>query len=107
MEANQGKTLSPDFTGFEIAGCDGVWHPAKFALGGTDGKLNTIILCNNKVSRPVAARYGWYNYGPVTIYGKNGLPLCPFRITAAGKVCGEAGKSDDTGHAKIQQIMTV
>ena len=42
-----------------------------------------------------------------TIYGKNGLPLCPFRITAAGKVCGEAGKSDDTGHAKIQQIMTV
>lgn len=107
METNQGNTVSSEFSGFEIAGSDGVWHPAKFALRGTDGKLNTIILCSDKVSRPVAARYGWYNYGPVTIYGKNGLPLCPFRITAAGKVCGEAGKSDDTGLAKIQQIMTV
>ncbi len=107
MEANQGKTVSPDFTGFEIAGSDGVWWPAKFALGGTDGKLNTIILCSDKVSRPVAARYGWYNYGPVTIYGKNELPLCPFRITAAGKTCGKTDRADDTGHAKIQQIMTV
>lgn len=107
MEANQGKAVSPEFTGFEIAGSDGAWYPAKFALGGTDGKLNTIILCSDKVSRPIAARYGWYNYGPVTIYGKNGLPLCPFRITAAGKVCGQTDKSDDTGHAKIQQIMTV
>ena len=58
MEANQGNTVSSEFSGFEIAGCDGVWHPAKFALGGTDGKLNTIILCSNKVSRPIAARYG-------------------------------------------------
>ena len=107
MEAKQGKTVSPDFTGFEIAGSDGVWWPAKFALGGTDGKLNTIILCSDKVSRPVAARYGWYNYGPVTIYGKNGLPLCPFRITEVGKRCGETDKTDNTGHAKIQQIMTV
>ena len=107
MEANQGNTVSPDFTGFEIAGNDGVWYPAKFALGGTDGKLNTIVLCSDKVARPVAARYGWYNYGPVTIYGKNGLPLCPFRITAAGNNSNAAGKSDDTGHAKIQQIMTV
>ena len=107
MEANQGKAVSAEFTGFEIAGSDGTWYPAKFALGGTDGKLNTIILCSDKVSRPVAARYGWYNYGPVTISGKNGLPLCPFRITSAGKVCGQTDKSDDTGHAKIQQIMTV
>ena len=107
MEAAQGNTVSPDFTGFEIAGSDGIWYPAKFALGGTDGKQNTIVLGSDKVSRPVAARYGWYNYGPVTIYGKNGLPLCPFRIMAAGKNCGAAGKSDDTGHAKIQQIMTV
>jgi len=60
----------------------------------------SIVLCNKKVSRPVAARYGWYNYGPVTVYGKNGLPLCPFQ---AGKIKSEG--SDQ--HAKIQQIMTV
>ena len=100
MEANQGITVGEDFTGFEVAGSDGVWYPAKFALGGTDGKQNTIVLCSEKVERPVAARYGWFNYGPVTIYGKNGLPLCPFQT---GDVKTEGGDS----HAKIQQIMTV
>ena len=100
MEANQGVTVTEEFTGFEIAGSDGVWYPAKFAFGGTDGKQNTIITCSEKVTRPVAARYGWFNYGPVTIYGKNGLPLCPFQ---AGEIKAEGGDS----HAKIQQIMTV
>ncbi len=101
MEERQGNNVSEEFTGFEVCGDDGIWYPAEFALGGSDGKQNTIVLCSKKVSRPVAARYGWYNYGPVTIYGKNGLPLCPFRTNA-----NEAG-SEKTDHAKIQQIMTV
>ena len=100
MEANQGITVPEDFTGFEIAGSNGMWYPAKFAFGGTDGRQNTIVLCSEKVNRPLAARYGWYNYGPVTIYGKNGLPLCPFQT---GNIKAEGGD----GHAKIQQIMTV
>ena len=100
MESLQGLTVAEDFTGFEIAGSDGVWYPAKFALGGTEGKQNTIILCSDKVSHPEAARYGWYNYGPVTVYGKNGLPLCPFQT-------GEIKAEDNVQHAKIQQIMTV
>ena len=100
MEANQKITLPEDFTGFEIAGSDGIWYPAEFAFGGTDGKQNQIVLCNKKVTRPVAARYGWYNYGPVTIYGKNGLPLCPFQTQEFQNGTGDS-------HAKIQQIMTV
>ena len=100
MEANQGVIVAEDFTGFEITGSDGVWYPAKFAFGATAGKQNSIIVCSEKVQRPVAVRYGWYNYGPVTIYGKNGLPLCPFQ---AGSIKAEGGDS----HAKIQQIMTV
>ena len=77
-----------------------MWYPAEFALGGTDGKLNCIVVKSKQVAHPVAARYGWYNYGPVTIYGKNGLPLCPFRTNPESS----SGKTD---HAKIQQIMTV
>ena len=100
MEANQGLSISEDFTGFEVAGSDGVWYPASFAFGGTDGKQNTIVLCSKKVRRPLAARYGWYNYGPVTVYGKNGLPLCPFQTH-------DFEASEKTEHAKIQQIMTV
>ncbi len=102
MEENQGNKVSEDFTGFEVAGSDGVWYPAAFAFGGTDGKQNTIMLKNKKVSRPTAARYAWYNYGPVTVYGKNGLPLVPFQ---AGQLKNDGGS--ESGHAKIQQIMTV
>ncbi len=101
MESQQGYTISDEFTGFEVCGTDGMWYPAEFALGGTDGKLNCIVVKSKQVARPVAARYGWFNYGPVTIYGKNGLPLCPFR-TNANEAC-----SEKTDHAKIQQIMTV
>ena len=100
MEERQGNSVSPDFTGFEVADSNGVWYPAEFAIGGTDGKLNCIMIKSKQVKRPVAARYGWYNYGPVTIYGKNELPLCPFRTNS------ESG-TDKTEHAKIQQIMTV
>ncbi len=100
MEANQGFSVSPDFTGFELAGSDGIWYPAQFAFCGSDGKQNQIILCSKKVKRPVAARYGWYNYGPVTIYGKNGIPLCPFQTQ-------EFLDGTADSHAKIQQIMTV
>jgi len=100
LEERQGTPLPEDFTGFEIAGADGVYYPAEFALGGSNDTLNTICLFSKKVPNPVFARYAWYNYGPVTVYGKNGLPLAPFRT-----------RTDDsktaTEHAEIQQIMTV
>ena len=100
MEERQGNSVNSDFTGFEVADSEGLWHPAEFAIGGTDGKLNCIVVKSKHVRHPVAARYGWYNYGPVTIYGKNGLPLCPFRTNPESS-------SGKTEHAKIQQIMTV
>ena len=99
LEQIQGNTVSDDFTGFEIAGKDGVYYPAKFAFGGTDSQLNTITLCSSKVPYPVFARYAWYNYGPSPIFGKNGLPLSPFRTsTKDGATASQ--------HAEIQQIMT-
>lgn len=78
MEANQGNSVPEDFTGFEIAGDDKVFYPAEYAFCGTDGKQNCIRLFSKKVKNPVFARYGWFNYGPVTVFGKNGLPLAPF-----------------------------
>ena len=99
LEQIQGNVVPDDFTGFEVAGIDGVYYPAKFALGGTDSQLNTITLCSSKVPEPVFARYGWYNYGPSPIFGKNKLPLSPFRTsTKDGATANQ--------HAEIQQIMT-
>ena len=100
VEENHGTPLPENFTGFEIAGKDGVYNPATFAFGGTDEKLNTITLMSKKVSEPKFARYAWYNYGPATVFGKNGLPLAPFRTSPADSQAA-------TEHAAIQQIMTV
>lgn len=100
MEENQKTPVPDDFTGFEIAGEDGIYYPAQFAFGGTDGKLNTITLISKKVPEPIFARYAWYNYVPVTIFGKNGIPLSPFRTSAEDS-------NAVLEHAEIQQIMTV
>ena len=80
MEQLQGNSVSPAFNGFEIAGDDGVFFPAAYKLGQQQGELNTITVSSPLVKNPVSARYAWYNYGPVNIYGKNGLPLAPFMI---------------------------
>lgn len=102
MEKGQGNEVPEDFTGFEIAGEDCIYYPAKFAFGGRDGALNQIILCSDKVKEPKFARYAWYNYGPVTVFSKEGLPLAPFRTSQKDSL--EKAASE---HAAIQQIMTV
>lgn len=63
--------------GFEIAGADGAYHPAKAVLDG-----NTVRLTADGVDAPVAARYNWVNYGPVSLFGTNGIPAAPFRTDA-------------------------
>ena len=80
MEQHQGNNVSPAFTGFEIAGSDGIFYPAAYKLGQSEKDFNTITLSSPLVKNPVSARYAWYNYGPVNIFGKNGLPLAPFMI---------------------------
>ena len=32
-----------------------------------------------EIEEPVMARYLWTNYGEVTLFGANGLPVAPFR----------------------------
>ena len=80
MEQHQGNSVSPAFTGFEISGEDGIFYPAAYRLGQQQTDLNTITISSPLVKNPVQARYAWYNYGPVNIFGKNGLPLAPFMV---------------------------
>lgn len=72
--ADGGFTLKGEPCGFEIAGADGVYHPAVFELRG-----DKIFVHSDKVPDPEQARYEWTNYGDVTLYGTNGLPAAPFR----------------------------
>ncbi|MDP7275294.1 MAG: sialate O-acetylesterase, partial [Planctomycetaceae bacterium] len=60
---------------FAVAGKDKVWHWAKAAIVG-----NTVIVSCDKVSGPVAVRYG-YTMNPTgaNLYNREGLPASPFR----------------------------
>lgn len=81
------------WTGFEVMDANGNWFGAVPVFKG-----NTIEVSAEGVT-PVAARYNWYNYCPVTVYNKEGLPVAPFRTNKNEKLVTE--------HAAVQEVMTV
>ena len=40
---------------------------------------DTVVVSSDKVSKPVAVRYGWAAYPVVNLWNKDGLPATPFR----------------------------
>ena len=70
----EGFELKGEKCGFEVAGVDGEYKIADFILDG-----DKILVFSNEIAEPVKVRYQWTNYGDVTLYGKNGLPVAPFR----------------------------
>ncbi len=67
--------MGQDLGGFEIAGADQVFHPAK-ALRTSD---STIEVSSSEVPDPVAVRYCFRNWGVGTVFNACGIPLTPFR----------------------------
>jgi sialate O-acetylesterase len=65
---------------FELAGADGVWHPAKLLNVEKSGKVKgtTLELTSDKVARPVRARYLGRKRTMGTVYNEVSLPLGPF-----------------------------
>lgn len=59
----------------EVAGADGVYHPAHIEIVG-----DTLCLTSPEVPCPIAARYAWISWGKVCLFGRNGLPLAPFVV---------------------------
>lgn len=57
----------------EIAGDGGAFYPAAMAIDGA-----SILLSSPKVPRPTQARYAYWDYAVVRLFGENGLPLAPF-----------------------------
>jgi sialate O-acetylesterase len=60
--------------GFTVAGDDKVFHPATATIEG-----GTVVVTSDKVSKPVAVRYGWKNFPVANLVNKAGLPASPFR----------------------------
>jgi sialate O-acetylesterase len=61
--------------GFEIAGADKVFYPAKAII-----KDNKVIVSSEKVQNPVAVHYGWADdASDANLYNKEIFPASPFR----------------------------
>jgi sialate O-acetylesterase len=60
--------------GFEVCGKDKYFYPATAVIQG-----DTVVVTCEKVSKPVAVRFGWKNYPVVNLYNKARLPAVPFK----------------------------
>lgn len=72
--AETGFNLLDHITGFEVAGTDRKFYPAKASAG-----RGEIILQAPEVSQPVSVRYCFHNFMPGSLTNTYGLPLMPFR----------------------------
>lgn len=75
LHANNGLICKDkQIVGFQIAGPDGIFEPAKAQI-----KDNTVIVTSSKVKNPVTVRYCFDNATIGNLFSKEGLPVAPFR----------------------------
>ena len=74
--AEKGLYTFDGLSGFEIAGADKVFYPAKAEIV---YKKYIVKLSSEKVPKPVAVRYGWSNWIDGTLFDTNLLPASSFR----------------------------
>ena len=60
--------------GFAVAGED-----RKFVNADAEIEGDAVVVHSDKVSNPVAVRFGWANFPVVNLWNKEGLPATPFR----------------------------
>lgn len=73
-----GLVTEGDVTGaFELAGADGVFHPATRAS--VDGE--TVVVSARPVTSPVTVRFSWQDLPAGFLRNRAGLPAAPFRLS--------------------------
>jgi sialate O-acetylesterase len=65
---------SGEVKGFQIAGADGKFAPARAKIDG-----DTVVVSSPDVSEPKAVRYAWADDPTCNLYNKASLPASPFR----------------------------
>lgn len=76
FESPMGIWVKGELQGFEIAGEDKVFHPAKAEFR---WQTNEVYLTSDEVAVPVAVRYCYRDWQIGTLKGANDLPCYPFR----------------------------
>ena len=70
--------INTDLDGFELAGEDRIFYPAKgYVLKGSRRQVK-VYKCP-QVPRPVAVRYCMRNWSEATLFNNFGIPASPFR----------------------------
>ncbi|GHU26264.1 hypothetical protein FACS1894164_17130 [Spirochaetia bacterium] len=72
--AESGLESRGPLEGFEVAGSEEIYYPARAHIDGCD-----VVVQSDKISEPQQVRYAWIKFGPTPLYAKNGLPAMPFR----------------------------
>lgn len=73
----EGLTVNGEITGFEIAGNDRIFHPAK-ALKAFPN-MTDLVVSSDQVAEPVAVRYCFRNFQVGNVGNVFGQPMVPFR----------------------------
>ncbi|SHF74873.1 sialate O-acetylesterase [Flavobacterium fluvii] len=63
-----------EVTGFEIAGEDKVFYPAKAEV-----RRKSVVLTSDKVTKPIAVRYLFKDFMKAELFSTGGLPVSSFR----------------------------
>ncbi|GLC23647.1 sialate O-acetylesterase [Roseisolibacter agri] len=81
----RGDTLA----GFELAGADGRWVPARAVVRGA-----RVLAWSPALRAPTAARYGWRDFPIANLTDTDGLPASPFRTddAPAGRTAGASSR---------------
>jgi sialate O-acetylesterase len=76
FEETAGGLVVPEnqYIGFELAGEDGNFHPARGEV-----RDDTLVLTSPMVKAPVRARYAWTPLPVPSLFNRAGLPASPFR----------------------------
>ncbi|MFH6993965.1 sialate O-acetylesterase [Flavobacterium sp. FlaQc-48] len=72
--ANGITSYDKEVTGFELAGEDKVFYPAKTVV-----RRKSVVLTSDKVVKPVAVRYLWKDFAKAELFSAGGLPVSSFR----------------------------
>jgi len=70
LQSRDGQAL----TGFEVAGEDGAFAPARAGLDGA-----CVVVESESVKEPTMVRFAWHQRAEPNLQNKEGLPACPFR----------------------------
>lgn len=69
-----GLKAEGELKGFEVAGADGQFKPAKAEIDGAQ-----VVAWSDEVAEPTQVRYNWASFPEGNLFNAEGLPAAPFR----------------------------